>query len=180
MNIQRFHYFFFFSSRRRHTRSCLVSWARRCVQETGDIYISILTYNRKEVAEMEDKPTIFDKIIRKEIPATIVYEDDQALAFRDIAPQAPTHILIIPKTKDGLVGLSNAEERHKAVLGHLMYVVSVIAKQENLSEGFRVVINDGKHGGQTVDHLHIHLFGGSQCTWPPGTTKAQCECSLAD
>ncbi|KAH0454117.1 hypothetical protein IEQ34_016041 [Dendrobium chrysotoxum] len=115
-----------------------------------------------------DGPTIFDKIIKKEIPATVVYEDDKTLAFRDINPQAPTHILIIPKVKDGLTGLSKAEERHVEILGYLLYVAKLVAKQEGLDDGFRTVINDGPNGCQSVYHLHIHLLGGRQMNWPPG------------
>ncbi|KAG6516411.1 hypothetical protein ZIOFF_026870 [Zingiber officinale] len=100
-----------------------------------------------------DAPTIFDKIIKREIPSTVVYEDDKALAFRDITPQAPTHILIIPKVKDGLTGLSKAEERHIEILGHLLYIAKVVAKQEGLEEGFRIVINDGPNGCQSVQAL---------------------------
>ena len=118
-----------------------------------------------------NEETIFDKIIRKEIPSTVVYEDDDVFAFRDINPQAPTHILLIPKKKDGLSGISKAEDRHAEILGKLMVTVAKVAKQEKLDEGFRVVINDGAKGCQEVPHLHIHLLGGSQCTWPPGTTK---------
>ncbi|XP_054800733.1 14 kDa zinc-binding protein-like isoform X1 [Prosopis cineraria] len=115
-----------------------------------------------------DSPTIFDKIINKEIPSTVVYEDDQVLAFRDIAPQAPTHILIIPKVKDGLTGLSKAEERHCEILGRLLYTAKLVAKQEGLDDGFRVVINDGPSGWQSVYHIHVHLLGGRQMTWPAG------------
>ncbi|GAV82748.1 HIT domain-containing protein, partial [Cephalotus follicularis] len=92
----------------------------------------------------------------------------QVLAFRDIAPQAPTHILIIPKVKDGLAGLSKAEERHCEILGRLLYAAKLIAKQEDLDNGFRIVINDGPDGCQSVYHLHIHLLGGRQMNWPPG------------
>eukprot|EP00253_Pinus_taeda_P009209 PITA_09209 len=92
----------------------------------------------------------------------------KVLAFRDIAPQAPTHIIIIPKVRDGLTGLSKAEERHEDILGHLLYTAKVIAKQEGLSDGFRIVINDGPTGCQSVYHLHIHLLGGRQMNWPPG------------
>ncbi|GLJ51556.1 hypothetical protein SUGI_1095760 [Cryptomeria japonica] len=119
-------------------------------------------------ARPDDKPTIFDKILQKEIPSTVVYEDGEVLAFRDIAPQAPTHIIIIPKVKDGLTGLSQAEERHEHILGHLLYTAKVIAKQEGLSDGFRIVINDGPNGCQSVYHLHVHLIGGRQMNWPPG------------
>ncbi|XP_031474242.1 14 kDa zinc-binding protein-like [Nymphaea colorata] len=90
-------------------------------------------------------PDIFDKILKKEIPSTAVYEDDMVYAFRDICPQAPTHILIIPKVKDGLSQLSKAEDRHREILGHLMYTAKVIAKQEG-QDGFRLVINDGPSG----------------------------------
>ncbi|KAL9232701.1 hypothetical protein vseg_007780 [Gypsophila vaccaria] len=115
-----------------------------------------------------DAPTIFDKIINKEIPANIVYEDEQVLAFRDINPQAPVHILIIPKVKDGLSGLSKAEERHFEILGRLLYTAKVVAKQEGLDEGYRVVINDGPLGCQSVYHIHVHLLGARQMNWPPG------------
>ncbi|PIA48609.1 hypothetical protein AQUCO_01400888v1 [Aquilegia coerulea] len=115
-----------------------------------------------------DSPTIFDKIINKEIPSKVVFEDDKVLAFRDIAPQAPTHIIIIPKVKDGLTGLSKAEERHTEILGHLLYTAKLIAKQEGLADGFRIVINDGPSGCQSVYHIHVHLLGGRQMNWPPG------------
>lgn len=110
--------------------------------------------------------TIFDKIIRREIPADIVYEDDLCLAFRDITPQAPTHILVIPKKS--IAKLSEAQAEDEALLGHLLLAVSKIAKQEKLDEGYRVVINTGEGGGQTVFHLHLHLLGGRDFGWPPG------------
>ncbi|XP_024531769.1 14 kDa zinc-binding protein isoform X4 [Selaginella moellendorffii] len=91
-------------------------------------------------------PTIFDKILSKEINATIVYEDDKALAFRDIEPQAPVHVILIPKQRDGLTRLANAEKRHRDILGHLLYVAKKIGEQEKLQEGYRVVINDGPKG----------------------------------
>lgn len=92
----------------------------------------------------------------------------QVLAFRDIAPQAPTHILLIPKVKDGLTGLSKAEERHSVILGHLLYTAKLVAKQEGLEDGFRIVINDGPSACQSVYHIHVHLLGGRQMNWPPG------------
>ena len=116
----------------------------------------------------EGGETIFDKIIRKEIPSTIVWEDDDVLAFRDVSPQAPTHILLIPKKRDGLTQLSKAGEHNQAILGKLMYTASVVAKQEKLDKGFRIVINDGEEGCQSVYHLHVHLIGGRQLSWPPG------------
>ncbi|CAK0771976.1 14 kDa zinc-binding protein [Coccomyxa viridis] len=113
-------------------------------------------------------PTIFDKIISKQIPATIIYEDDTSLAFRDINPQAPVHFLVIPKHVDGLTQLSKSEPRHEQLLGHLLFIAGKVAKQEGLDQGFRVVINDGAQGCQSVYHLHLHIMGGRQLTWPPG------------
>ena len=116
-----------------------------------------------------EEDTIFDKIVRKEIPANVIFEDDQCLAFRDIAPVAATHFLVIPKNRDGLTGISKAEPRHEALLGHLMVVAAKVAAQENLAnDGYRVVINEGRHGCQSVFHLHIHVIGGQQLSWPPG------------
>ncbi|KAJ4905115.1 HIS triad family protein 3 [Raphanus sativus] len=116
----------------------------------------------------DDSPTIFDKIISKDIPSTVVFEDDKVLAFRDITPQGPVHILLIPKVRDGLTGLSKAEERHIDILGRLLYTAKLVAKQEGLDEGFRIVINDGPQGCQSVYHIHVHLIGGRQMNWPPG------------
>ena len=110
--------------------------------------------------------TIFSKIIRREIPADIVHEDDLCLAFRDITPQAPTHILVIPKQP--IPKLADASKDDKALLGHLLFTVSEIARKENLDNGYRVVINTGEEGGQTVFHLHLHLLGGRALGWPPG------------
>lgn len=110
--------------------------------------------------------TIFSKIIRREIPADIVFEDDLCLAFRDVAPQAPVHILVIPKKP--IPKLADAVAEDQAVLGHLLWVVKTIADQEGLVNGYRTVINTGDDGGQTVYHLHIHLLGGRSLAWPPG------------
>jgi len=110
--------------------------------------------------------TIFSKIINKEIPAEILYEDEIALAFRDIAPQAPVHILVIPKK--ALLNLSKATLEDKDLLGHLLLIVKKIAEQEGLSNGYRVVINNGNDAGQTVDHLHLHVLGKRALKWPPG------------
>lgn len=112
--------------------------------------------------------TIFDKIIQRQIPAKIVFEDDRVLAFHDVSPQAPVHILIIPKARDGLTQLANADERHESILGHLLFTAKVIAKQQQLDNGFRIVINDGQDGCQSVFHLHLHLLGGRKLGWPPG------------
>jgi histidine triad (HIT) family protein len=113
--------------------------------------------------------TIFDKIVAKEIPANIIYEDDICMAFRDVAPLAKAHFLVIPKDRKGLSQLCNADDSHAAMLGHLMVTVAKVAKQEGLDQsGYRVVINDGKDGCQSVYHLHIHVIGGQQLSWPPG------------
>jgi histidine triad (HIT) family protein len=110
--------------------------------------------------------TIFQKIIDKEIPAGIVFEDDQCLAFRDISPQAPTHILVIPKK--AIMSLAQAQDEDAALLGHLLIVARKVAQQEGLKNGYRAVLNSGPDGGQSVDHLHVHVLGGRKLSWPPG------------
>ena len=111
--------------------------------------------------------TIFERIIAREIPADIVYEDDRCLAFRDIAPEAPTHVLVIPKRD--LTSIADAKPSDAALLGHLLLVAAEVARKEGLEEaGYRLVLNTGGHGGQSVAHLHVHLLGGRQLGWPPG------------
>ncbi|AFZ45106.1 histidine triad (HIT) protein [Halothece sp. PCC 7418] len=110
--------------------------------------------------------TIFSKIINREIPADIVYEDDRALAFNDINPQAPTHILVIPKKP--IPQLASAEASDQDLLGHLLLIVKQVAADAGLQNGYRVVLNNGSDGGQTVDHLHLHILGGRSMQWPPG------------
>ena len=111
--------------------------------------------------------TIFSKIIRKEIPATIVYEDDHVLAFRDIAPQAPTHILVIPRQE--IATTNDIAEEQEPLLGHMVRVAADIAKSEGIAEdGYRLVMNCNADGGQAVNHIHIHLLGGRKMSWPPG------------
>jgi histidine triad (HIT) family protein len=111
--------------------------------------------------------TLFEKIIAREIPADIVFEDDQCLAFRDISPQAPIHILIIPKKSIARIGAAQAD--YQSLLGHLLLTAADIARRENIAPtGYRLVINNGPHGGETVPHLHIHLLGGRHLNWPPG------------
>ncbi len=115
---------------------------------------------------MQDK-TIFQRIIDKEIPATILFEDDKVLAFKDVNPVAPCHFLVIPKFP--IVNLTEAKPEDEPILGHLLYVASQVAKVQGLSEsGYRVVINNGKDANQTVFHLHLHVLGGRDLTWPPG------------
>ncbi len=111
--------------------------------------------------------TIFSKIIRREIPATIVYETDTVLAFRDISPQAPTHVLIIPKK---FIPTINAiAESDAQLIGELFLAAQKIAEQEGIGDnGYRVVMNCNQHGGQHVYHIHLHLLGGRQMMWPPG------------
>jgi histidine triad (HIT) family protein len=110
--------------------------------------------------------TIFQKIIDREIPANIVYEDDQCLAFRDIAPQAPTHVLVIPKKP--ITGMADVADADGPLVAHLLSVVRDLARELKLDGGYRVVINQGADGGQTVNHLHLHLLGGRSLSWPPG------------
>jgi histidine triad (HIT) family protein len=110
--------------------------------------------------------TIFKKIIDGEIPADILYEDDRCLAFRDVSPQAPTHVLVIPRRE--IAALTNLTDADEELAGHLLIVAVKVAKELGLSEGFRTVINCGSDGGQSVDHLHVHLLGGRKLTWPPG------------
>jgi diadenosine tetraphosphate (Ap4A) HIT family hydrolase len=118
----------------------------------------------------EEPATLFDKIIAGEIPATIVKEDDKILAFQDINPAAPAHVLVIPKDRDGLTRLSKATNEHVEILGRLMVAAGEIAKDESLGfgDGARIVVNDGKDAGQEVFHLHVHVLGGRDFLWPPG------------
>jgi histidine triad (HIT) family protein len=115
---------------------------------------------------MAKEKTLFTKIIDREIPADIVYEDDQCLAFNDINPQAPVHVLVIPKKP--VASIAALEDEDAALTGHLLLVIRDLARTLELDEGFRVVANTGRHGGQTVDHLHFHLLGKRSLTWPPG------------
>ena len=117
----------------------------------------------------QEEDTIFHKILRKEIPSTCVYEDDQVYAFNDIAPQAPIHIILIPKKMNGLNMIESAEESHTQQLGYLLYAAKIVAKKVEMNDGYRLVINNGVQGCQSVPYLHIHILGGKQLTWPPGT-----------
>ena len=111
--------------------------------------------------------SIFTKIINKEIPAAIVYEDDECIAFRDIDPKAPVHILLVPKRE--IPSLAEVTEKDKSLLGHLLMKASAIAKDQGISDsGYRIVINTNKDGGQEVYHIHLHILGGRQMIWPPG------------
>lgn len=115
---------------------------------------------------MSAPKTLFQKIADKEIPAKLLHEDAVCVAFHDIAPQAPTHVLIVPRKPIPRVAEASAEDQ--ATLGHLLLVAGQLARQLGLAKGFRVVINNGPDGGETVPHLHVHLLGGRALDWPPG------------
>ena len=108
---------------------------------------------------------IFCKIAAKQIPAQIVYEDERAVAFRDLNPQAPTHVLVIPRAH--VASIDDVKAEHEADLGHLYSVAALIAEKEGLSSGYRAVVNNGAHAGQSVSHLHLHVLGGRPMGWPP-------------
>jgi histidine triad (HIT) family protein len=110
--------------------------------------------------------TLFERIIAREIPAAIVYEDDSVLAFRDIHPQAPVHVLIVPKKLIPRIAEAAADDQ--PLLGHLLLKAAEVAKQLDLETGYRLVINNGADGGETVPHLHVHILGGRHLAWPPG------------
>ena len=110
--------------------------------------------------------TVFQKIINREIPAEILFEDDICISIKDIEPQAPFHALIIPKKVITRVG--EADNEDEPILGHLLITAKKIALEQGLKQGFRIVINNGSDGGETVPHLHVHLLGGRRLTWPPG------------
>ncbi|MBY6205379.1 histidine triad nucleotide-binding protein [Halomonas denitrificans] len=111
--------------------------------------------------------TLFEKIVAREIPADIVYEDDELLAFRDIQPQAPVHVLIIPKKR--IATLNDLETDHAELVGRMVLAAAKIAKDEGIADdGYRLNLNCNEQGGQSVYHIHLHLLGGRQMTWPPG------------
>ena len=110
--------------------------------------------------------TLFEKIIAREIPANIVHEDEKCIAIHDIQPEAPVHILVIPKKAIPRVGAAELEDQ--SLLGHLLLTAANVARQLDLTAGYRLVINNGPHGGESVPHLHIHLLGGRQLRWPSG------------
>ena len=112
------------------------------------------------------EPTIFKRIIDGEIPADVVHEDDLCLVFRDINPQAPTHLLVIPKKE--IVSTDDLADEDQALIGHLFLVIRDVARKAGLGDGYRVVSNCGTNGGQDVPHLHFHVLGGRKMTWPPG------------
>uniref|UniRef100_A0A3P8YD88 HIT domain-containing protein n=1 Tax=Esox lucius TaxID=8010 RepID=A0A3P8YD88_ESOLU len=135
-----------------------------CTSKTNSDEVNLAKEASKKYGS--SAPTIFSKVIDKSIPADIIYEDDKCLAFRDISPQAPVHFLVIPRV--AIPRISEAKDDDAELLGHLLVVAKNVAKKERLHNGYRVVINDGKHGAQSVYHLHIHVLGGRQLNWPPG------------
>ena len=114
---------------------------------------------------MADK-TIFEKIMDGEIPGDFVHQDEHCVAIRDIDPQAPTHLLVIPRKPIPRIGEATAEDQ--PLVGHLLLMARAVAAREGLSDGFRIVINNGPQGGEAVPHLHVHVLGGRQMAWPPG------------
>uniref|UniRef100_A0A1L8EGS2 Putative zinc-binding protein of the histidine triad hit family n=2 Tax=Haematobia irritans TaxID=7368 RepID=A0A1L8EGS2_HAEIR len=136
-----------------------------CLKTTTPFRIMSSEVEKAQTAAPSED-TIFGKILRKEIPCNFIYEDDKCVAFHDVNAQAPTHFLVIPRKPIAM--LSQATEEDEALLGHLMVVGSKVAKDLGLEQGYRVVINNGKDGAQSVYHLHLHFLGGRQMKWPPG------------
>lgn len=110
--------------------------------------------------------TIFQRIIDREVPADIVYEDEHCLAFRDVQPQAPVHVLVVPKKR--IAALDDLTDEDRLLAGHLVVAVAKVAQQLGLNDGYRMVVNCGRDAGQAVDHIHFHLLGGRPLSWPPG------------
>jgi histidine triad (HIT) family protein len=111
--------------------------------------------------------TLFEKIVNREVPAQIIHEDDRCVAIRDINPQAPIHVLVIPKK--AIPRLGEATDADETLLGHLLLAAAEVAKREGIAEnGYRVIVNQGWHAGESVPHLHVHVLGGRQMKWPPG------------
>ncbi|XP_077493633.1 putative HIT-like protein Synpcc7942_1390 isoform X1 [Amblyomma americanum] len=123
-------------------------------------------FKAQNATASDTKPTIFSKILDGSLPADIIYKDDKCIAFRDVNPQAPVHFLVIPRKPIPM--LDSATEADVALLGHLMLAAKKVAAQEKLVDGYRLVINNGKQGCQSVYHLHLHVLGGRQLGWPPG------------
>lgn len=132
----------------------------------GATQIARISAFRTGAPNMSHSDTIFSKIIRREIPADIVHEDDLSLAFKDVNPQAPVHILLVPKQP--IAQLADAQPEDHRIMGHLLLTAKRVAEQAGLTKGYRVVINNGDDGGQTVYHLHLHILGGRFMQWPPG------------
>ena len=132
---------------------------------SGSVAMAPADDSTGDTTHASGQDTIFGRILRGEIPCDQVYADDLCLAFRDVNPQAPVHVLVIPR--EALVNLGDAGGQHRELLGHLLLVAARVAQQEGI-EGFRTVINSGAEAGQTVFHLHVHVIGGRPLAWPPG------------
>uniref|UniRef100_A0A8D8MFB9 Histidine triad nucleotide-binding protein 1 n=2 Tax=Cacopsylla melanoneura TaxID=428564 RepID=A0A8D8MFB9_9HEMI len=139
------------------------SYAFKFVSSTA---VSAMSEVEKAAHAAPGGDTIFGKILRKEIPCNFIYEDDKCVAFNDVNPQAPIHFLVIPRKP--IPSLSEATDDDAGILGHLMVTAKKIAKDQGLDNGFRLVVNNGKDGAQSVYHLHLHVLGGKQMGWPPG------------
>jgi len=125
-----------------------------------------MTETDKAQAGRPEGPTVFDKILDGSISAKFIHEDELCVAFNDVAPQAPIHFLVIPRKRVAMI--EEAEDGDKELLGHLMLVARKVAKEQGLTKGYRLVINNGVEGAQSVYHLHIHVMGGRLMNWPPG------------
>ena len=137
------------------------------VYKRADRYENVSSNHNESLYQLNMPETIFSKIIRKEIPSEIVYEDDLSLAFHDLNPQSPIHVLVIPKRQIDSLDHATADDAN--LLGHLQIVVQKVARILNVHEsGYRVVMNCGLDGGQSVGHIHYHLLGGRTLAWPPG------------
>ena len=122
--------------------------------------------------------TLFERIIAREIPAKIEYEDDHCIVIHDIDPQAPTHLLTIPKQV--IPRISEVDPEQEVLLGHLLRTAASVAAKLSLESGFRIVINNGKDGGETVPHLHVHVLGGRPMVWPPGWVRFMTKNTIKD
>jgi len=128
--------------------------------------ISIVITEPGIMSGTDKGPTIFDKILDGSIPADFIHQDDKCVAFKDVNPQAPVHFLVIPRKRIAMI--EEAEDGDGDLLGHLMLIARKVAKEQGLDKGYRIVINNGVEGAQSVYHLHIHVLGGRQMNWPPG------------
>ncbi|OQV18614.1 putative Histidine triad nucleotide-binding protein 2, mitochondrial [Hypsibius exemplaris] len=145
------------------TRSLVCSAIRKTNSKMADATSEVTKAQQMKVTE---SPSIFTKIINKEIPGKFLHEDDLCVALVDVNPQAPVHFLVVPRQQ--IPGISYAKDSDQALLGHLLLVARKVAEQQHLQDGYRIVINEGKNGCQSVPHLHIHVLGKRQLNWPPG------------
>ncbi|CAH0558811.1 unnamed protein product [Brassicogethes aeneus] len=145
--------------------SKVLFYVTRFINFKPNTFVAMSSEVDKAQSAYKSKSTIFDKIISKEIPADIIFENEKCMAFNDVNPQAPVHFLVIPKKQIPM--LDDASEGDQSILGELLLTAKTLAKQR-CPDGYRLVINNGKQGCQSVYHLHIHIIGGRQLNWPPG------------